>query len=179
MMKTVNALITFSIIFFLIIIGSPRHSVSDGCYTEEEIQQFIEEMTMKGEPQEKIDLAIKYLKSKCESSKEIPEDEKDHLDNLLRSMWDEMRNSLAQNDIDTWTSYFSAETRDKYKNFFERLPADKLLELSHELSDISLIAFKGSNYAEYDLRKTIDGKTYSCLVIFIKNLDGEWKIRSF
>jgi hypothetical protein len=35
------------------------------------------------------------------------------------------------------------------------------------------------NYAEYDLRRSRNGKIYSYQIIFEKTVNGEWYIRSF
>ncbi len=71
------------------------------------------------------------------------------------------------------------KNRDKFYQSLSKLSGDQLRDISKDLADIKMIKMHGSHRAEYDLRKVKDGKTYSYMLIFEKNNDGDWEIRSF
>ncbi|MBN2569529.1 MAG: hypothetical protein JXB42_08895 [Deltaproteobacteria bacterium] len=99
------------------------------------------------------------------------------LDALLRAKWEGMRQALAQNNIDIATSYFADSKKDAYRKIFNALSA-KLPQISQELGDIQFIRMM-YNSAEYDIRTTRNGNVYSCYLLFVKDENGLWKIRSF
>ncbi|MBN2568168.1 MAG: hypothetical protein JXB42_01935 [Deltaproteobacteria bacterium] len=99
------------------------------------------------------------------------------LDALLRSKWEGMRQALAQNNIAAATGYFDDSKKDAYYNIFTAL-SSKLPQISQELDDIQFIKTM-YNAAEYDIRTTRDGKEYSFYLLFVKDENGLWKIRSF
>ncbi len=99
------------------------------------------------------------------------------LDALLRTKWEGMRQALAQNDVNGAVSYFSESTKESYREMFTIL-SDSLTEIEQELSDIQFIDIM-KNAAECDIRITRDGNEYSFYLLFIKDVDGLWKIKSF
>lgn len=110
---------------------------------------------------------------------DLTKEELNELDILLRSKWNSMRKSIEQNDIDKAVSYFHRETRDMYwKNFAELSPENRR-RISKDLTDISMRNVE-MNTAIYEVTSDLrTGEKVSFRVIFIKDIDGEWVIRSF
>ena len=101
----------------------------------------------------------------------------EELDALLRAKWNGMRQGLAQNDIDSAVSYFAESSKENYREMFTIL-SDNLTQIEQELSDIQFIGVT-KNSVEYDIRITRDGDEYSFHLLFARDEDGLWKIRSF
>ena len=99
------------------------------------------------------------------------------LDSLLRAKWNGMRQGLAQNDIDSAVKYFSQFSKENYREMFTIL-SHSLIQIAQELDDIQFIQMM-KNSVEYDIRITRDGDEYSFYLLFVKDEDGLWKIRSF
>ena len=99
------------------------------------------------------------------------------LDVLLRAKWVGMKTALSQNDIDDAVSYFSSFSKENYREMFTVL-SDHLTEIGQELGDTQLTGVM-KNSAAYDIRTTRDGAEYSFYLLFVKDEDGLWKIRSF
>jgi len=99
------------------------------------------------------------------------------LDALLRAKWEGMRQALAQNGIDTAASYFDDFSRDAYRETFTIL-SSMLSQIVQECGDIQFIRMM-KNSAAYDIRTARDGKEYSFYLLFVRDEDGLWKIRSF
>jgi len=99
------------------------------------------------------------------------------LDALLTAKWEGMRQALAQNDIDAAISYFHDSTKSRYKKSFAAL-SSVLTQIAQELDDIQFIRMM-YNSAEYDVQVERDGKIYSFYILFEKDNNGIWKIRSF
>jgi len=102
---------------------------------------------------------------------------KTEIDALLRSKWEGMKTALAQNDINSAVSYFDDFSKDAYKETFTVL-LSLLPPIVQELNDIQFIKVM-KNSVEYDIRTIRNGKEYSFHLLFVKDLDGLWKIRSF
>ncbi len=105
-------------------------------------------------------------------------DELASLDLHLRSIWQRMRTALQGKDVDRAVSYFGRKTREDYRKLFASL-GDALPDMAKDLSDIQLIEMKSPYSVEYDLRSIRKGKTYSYILIFIKDRDGQWRILKF
>ena len=99
-------------------------------------------------------------------------------DALLIAKWHSMREALMQNDMDKAVSYFANSVRDAVREVFVALSEEMRHQMAQDMADIQFIEMTG-NSAEYDLRKVMDGRTYSYYLLFIKDTDGLWKIRSF
>lgn len=100
------------------------------------------------------------------------------LDLHLRSIWQKMCDALQEKDVDRAVSYFARKTREAYRKLFTS-KKDILPDMAKDLSDIQLIKMKSPRNVEYDIRSIRDGVTYSYVLIFIKDLDGEWRILKF
>jgi len=103
--------------------------------------------------------------------------DQEELDALLKAKWEGMRQALAQNDIDSSVHYFSESSKENYREMFTIL-SESLSHIEQELGDIQFIAVM-KNSAEYDIRITRDGLEYSFYLLFVKDEDGLWKIKSF
>lgn len=117
-------------------------------------------------------------RQEIETREPLTANELAHLDSFLRSRWDAMRAALSKSDIDRAVSYFSSSTRNSYRKTFGALSPKACRQLAQDLGDIQFITERG-NAAEYDLRRSRNGKIYSYQLIFEKTVNGEWYIRSF
>ncbi len=88
-----------------------------------------------------------------------------------------MRQALTQNDIDGAASFFDDFSKDACKGTFTAL-SPLLPQIAQELGDIQFIRMM-KNSAEYDIRTIEDGKEYSYYLLFVRDENGIWKIRSF
>ncbi len=89
-----------------------------------------------------------------------------------------MREALRQNETEKAISYFSDSTKDAYRKVFTSLPPEKRAQFVRDLGNIQFVRETGLS-AEYDLRRTRDGKVYSYPLRFEKGSDGTWKIKAF
>jgi hypothetical protein len=130
---------------------------------------------------EKINESITAIMPTIENElwEDLSKEELGKLDILLKEKWDSMRSALKQNDIDNAVSYFHHDIRDMYwKNFAELKPENRK-RISKDLAKISMIKVE-MNKAIYEVKSGLKkGDTASFLVTFIKDLDGEWVIKSF
>lgn len=113
-----------------------------------------------------------------EPVEELTEKELAERDTLLRSLWNEMREALARNDIDKAVSYFSYKNRELYREIYTAL-ADQLPQVAQDLGDITPVVIE-QRTAKYRLirKEVIKGKTYDITyyVYFIRDNDGVWRI---
>jgi len=100
------------------------------------------------------------------------------LDAHLKTIWREMLNALRRKDVDRAVSYFAREKREKYKQIFLAIK-DKLPEMARDLEDIQLIEMRMHRDVLYDIQSVKNGKRYSQALIFIKDVDDEWRIFFF
>jgi hypothetical protein len=99
------------------------------------------------------------------------------IDTLLRTKWERMKGALSQGDIEGALSYFDDSTKSGYKEHFTVL-SQVIPQIVQELNDIQLIGMM-TNAIEYDIRATRNGTEYSFYLLFVRDEDGLWKIRSF
>jgi YVTN family beta-propeller protein len=101
------------------------------------------------------------------------------MDTLLKVKWEGMKAALKNGNIEDALKYFAYNSRDAYKQQFNALAAAYVLPIIvNDLGNITFIKVM-KDAAEYDLRAIRNGKTYSFYVLFIKDTDGIWRIRSF
>jgi len=115
---------------------------------------------------------------KMEMEKPLTANELTKLDISLRSKWDAMRDALYKNEIERALRYFSVSSRNAYRNLFSALSKKECKQLAQDLSNIRFIREMGYS-AEYDLRRSLNGNEHSFQIIFEKDLDGKWHIKSF
>ncbi len=102
---------------------------------------------------------------------------REEMDALLISKWEGMKGALSQGDIDGAISYFDAFTKSGFKEHFTVL-SPILSQIVQELNDIQFIGMM-KNAIEYDIRTIRNGIEYSFHLLFVRDKDGLWKIRSF
>ncbi len=130
---------------------------------------------------ERINVSITAIMPTIEDElwEDLSKQELMKLDILLKGKWNNMRSALEQNDIDKAVSYFHHDIRDIFwKNFAELKPENRK-RISKDLTKISLIKVE-MNEAIYEVISGLKkGEAISFLVTFVKDLDGEWVIKSF
>jgi len=102
---------------------------------------------------------------------------REEIDALLRAKWEGMKSALVQGNIEGAISYFDDFSKAGYKEHFTVL-SPIVSQIVQELNDIQLIRMM-KNAIEYDIRTTRNGKEYSFYLLFVRDKDGLWKIRSF
>jgi hypothetical protein len=102
---------------------------------------------------------------------------REEMDALLRSKWEGMKGALIQGDIEGAISYFDDFTKPGYREHFAIL-SPVLSQIAQELNDIQLIGMM-KDAIEYDIRAIRNGIEYSFYLLFVRDKDGLWKIRSF
>ncbi len=109
---------------------------------------------------------------------ELSNDELKELDILLRAKWSGMLKALKQNDIDKAVNYFHHTASDKYRNLFKTLNPDGRKKISNDLANIQLVEVI-TNAAIYEITSGLKGEKASFQLAFVKDLHGEWVIKSF
>ncbi len=99
------------------------------------------------------------------------------MDNQLKTKLDGMKTAMVNGDIEGAISYFAEDSRNSFRQQFTAL-SSILPQIASEMGAITLVNVKG-DMAEYDLRVVRSGTTYSFQLIFIRDKDGVWRIRSF
>jgi hypothetical protein len=102
---------------------------------------------------------------------------KTEIDTLLKGKWDGMKGALINGDIEASLGYFVYQIRDGLREAFT-LMKDKIainLSLPDELNLIDI----SDDFAKYENTVYEQGGIYSYPVLFIKDENGIWKIRSF
>jgi hypothetical protein len=107
----------------------------------------------------------------------IMADNRTSLDTKLKAKWSGVRATLTGNDVHAAAKYFDSSTKAIYSDIFAGMP-DQLSQMAQDMADIQLIKTKNTR-AEYDLRIVRDGAVYSYFVLFIKDENGLWKLKSF
>jgi PKD repeat protein len=102
---------------------------------------------------------------------------REEMDALLRSKWEGMKGALSQGNIGGAISYFDDSSKSAYTEHFTLL-SPMLSQIVQELNDTQFIGMM-TNAIEYDIRTIRNGKEYSFYLLFVKDKDGLWKIRSF
>ena len=98
----------------------------------------------------------------------------------LKAKWNNMAADLNSGDISSAVQYLSLGTRDSYQKHLQALKdAGVLAQVVAGMGDMEITKTMG-NAAEGDMRVVNqDGKEYSFYVLFVKDLDGIWRIQSF
>ncbi|MBI5694412.1 MAG: PKD domain-containing protein [Nitrospirae bacterium] len=96
----------------------------------------------------------------------------------LANKWDRMKGALTAGDAEAASGYFSLSTRDGYRSTFQALAdAGALAGAVAGMGEMRVVNTRG-NIAEGDMRVVQDGKEYSFYVLFVKDDDGIWRIKS-
>ena len=113
-----------------------------------------------------------------EVGKELSTDELEELDILLRAKWSGMLKALEQNDIDKAVNYFHHTASDRYRKLFKTLNPDGRKKISKDLANIQIVEMV-TNTAIYEITSELKGEKNSFQLAFVKDLHGEWVIKSF
>lgn len=148
--------------------------------TDEELM-LMEEMHQAGFTKDQIDQVISLKVTLRESNKKWSKEELSQLDSHLKSHWHSMIKALAEGDIDTAVKYFGKDMREIHRMLLSAISPEQRAHLIKSLEEIKMITVKGANYAEYDVKapRTRSLYTYSQDLVFERNDEGVWEIRSF
>ena len=113
-----------------------------------------------------------------EVGKELSTDELEELDILLRAKWSDMLKALEQNDIDKAVNYFHHTASDRYRKLFKTLNPDGRKKISKDLANIQIVKMV-TNTAIYEITSELKSEKTSFQLAFVKDLHGEWVIKSF
>lgn len=161
-----------------ILAGSDAYSKS--MLTEEELL-LVEEMQQAGFSRDQINQVINIKVSVREANKKWTDEEIKKLDQQLRSCWQAMVKALASGDIETATSYFDRDMREIHKMLLSATTPQQRATLLHALENIKMLGVKGSSCAEYRINLPVETGilTYRGDLVFTRNDEGIWEIRSF
>jgi hypothetical protein len=147
--------------------------------TDDEMQ-LMEEMQLAGFSQEQVNKVISQKITLRESSKKWTKNELEELDAMLKTRWQEMVKALSHDDIDKASTYFDKDMREIHKMLLSAATPEQRAPVLNSMEDIKFIGVKGANCAEYKIK--MPGEriyTYSRELVFIKNDEGIWEIKSF
>lgn len=102
---------------------------------------------------------------------------KEQMDALLKGKWEGMKGSLVSGKIDGALKNFIGGQNSKYKEVFEALK-DQLPAIFSAQEEFSFVSAY-ENRIEYENIVVEGDKAYSYPVIFIRDVDGLWKIKQF
>ncbi|MBI3606066.1 MAG: hypothetical protein HY202_08600, partial [Nitrospirae bacterium] len=99
------------------------------------------------------------------------------IDTLFKGKWNTMINALTKGDTQTAVNQIIGPNQADFQNLLNALGTQlpSILATSQSLNFISLT----NNAAIYKLLTVENGMTYSYNVVFVKDLDGLWKIQEF
>lgn len=161
-------------LFFL-----PNVSHGKSMLTDDEMQ-LMEEMQVAGFSQEQVSKVISLKITLRETSKKWTTQELEELDVMLRSRWQEMVKALSNDDIDKASTYFEKDMRDIHKMLLSASTPDQRAPVLKTMEDIKFIGVKGANCAEYKIKMPLERiYSHSSELVFIKNDEGIWEIKSF
>jgi len=107
--------------------------------------------------------------------------DKQKIDTLLRTKWNDMKEALKNEDIEGAVKDFSEFTSDEYKELFTLLKK-KLPEIVNEMTELELVSIR-RNVATYRLKRDeiIEGKQYNITyyVYFSQDMFGKWTLDGF
>jgi hypothetical protein len=101
---------------------------------------------------------------------------KQHLDQVLRSVWNGMNSALLAGDIPKALTALSPSSRDTYGQIFEALRL-RIAVVVNESSEIEPIGIS-TDIADYAVLNVHGGKSRVFIINFIQAPDGIWRIDS-
>jgi hypothetical protein len=99
------------------------------------------------------------------------------IDTLLQSKWTGMKAALFNNDVDTALEAIAFTARDGYRELFTALTS-QFGQVDLILRDISFVSIAGG-LAEYQMIRVDNGVRLSYFVLFVKDVDGVWRLKFF
>ena len=99
------------------------------------------------------------------------------LDFLLQTKWTAMKDALRRGDINAAVESIVLMARDDYRDLFAGLTVP-LSQIDIVLTSISAVSFDEER-AEYQMMRVDNGVRLSYFVLFVKDLDGIWRLGFF
>jgi PKD repeat protein len=99
------------------------------------------------------------------------------LDALLKSRWEGMKTALTNKDTEGAIRFFADSSKEMYRYNFT-LMNNLLPQIASDIGQIQFVRMV-ENGAAYEMNAAQDGQVYSFYVLFVMDVDGIWKIRSF
>ncbi|MFQ5852442.1 MAG: hypothetical protein ACE5JU_17905 [Candidatus Binatia bacterium] len=96
----------------------------------------------------------------------------------LVAKWNDMKDALRIGDIDGALSFIAEESRERYRGIFTTLGTE-LSRIDSILTDIQLIAVRRDEAEFAMLRISADGVERSFYILFVRDNDGIWRLRTF
>jgi hypothetical protein len=100
------------------------------------------------------------------------------LDVRLQFVWSSIKTALKSGDVARAVEFLHSDTRDRYRQQFDRMDRTTLANIDQTMTTIRLVEV-GFGGAEYEMLRPRDGKTYSYAVWFQLDRDGLWRLRRF
>ena len=91
--------------------------------------------------------------------------------------WNAMKAALRRGDVDAALEFIRIDSRQRYREMFTHLTVN-LAQIDEVLSDIKPVRIDQMG-AEFEMLRVEDGKTYSYFVLFVRDYDGIWRVKSF
>ena len=88
-----------------------------------------------------------------------------------------MKAALRRGDVDAALQFIRIDSRERYRETFTHLTVD-LAQIDTVLTDIKAVKIDAMG-AEFEMLRVEDGKTYSYFVLFVRDYDGIWRVKSF
>ena len=95
----------------------------------------------------------------------------------LGDKWNAMKAALRRGDVDAALQFIRIDSRQRYREMFTHLTVD-LAQIDTVLTDIKPVKIDAMG-AEFEMLRVEDGKTYSYFVLFVRDYDGIWRVKSF
>jgi hypothetical protein len=147
--------------------------------TDDEMQ-LMEEMQMAGFSQDQVNKVISLKITLRESNKKWTTQELEELDVMLKARWQDMVQALSHDDIDKASTYFEKDMREIHKMLLSAATPEQRAPVLKSMEDIKFVGVKGANCAEYKIKMPSNRiYSYSRELVFIKNDEGIWEIKSF
>jgi hypothetical protein len=157
----------------------PNVSHCKSMLTDDEMQ-LMEEMQLAGFSQDQVSKVISLKITLRETNKKWTANELEELDTMLKTRWQEMVKALSNDDIDKASTYFDKDMREIHKMLLTAATPEQRAPVLKTMEDIKFIGVKGANCAEYKIKMPVTGiNSHSSELVFIKNDEGIWEIKSF
>ena len=99
------------------------------------------------------------------------------LDSRLQARWHAMKDALRQGDLTRALETMTLDVRGAYRDLLTALTVS-LSQIDQVLTDAELIDLD-ENQAEYQMVRMDNGEATSYLVLFVRDVDGVWRLKFF
>lgn len=176
-MRSYRSLALALIVVWLLL---PCVSQGKSILTDDEVQ-LMEEMQQAGFSEDQVNKVISLKITLRDSNKKWTTEELEELDTLLKARWQSMVKALSNDDVEEAAEYFNKDMREIHKMLLSAATPEQRAPILKSMEDIKFIGVKGANCAEYKIKTPPDRRlyTYSREVVFERNDEGVWEIKSF